>query len=78
MKKLIFVLITFVYWPGAAFKTQNDFARAHMDSLQIVLSHQKTAKDSLRVLQQLVDFTPVRSDETSGYPDHIKLLLELN
>src|SRR5579863_8705463 len=57
---------------------QNDFAHAEMDSLQIVLSHQKTAKDSLLTLQKLVDFTPVRHDETLVYPDHYKMLLDLN
>jgi len=57
---------------------QNDFAHAEMDSLQKVLSHEKTAKDSLFTLQKLVDFTPIRSDETLRYPDHYKMLLGLN
>jgi two-component system, NtrC family, sensor kinase len=57
---------------------QNDFAHAAMDSLQKILARQKTAKDSLLILQKLVDFTPVRADETLNYPDHFKMLLELN
>src|SRR5665213_1147062 len=57
---------------------QNDFAHAEMDSLQKVLAKQRTAKDSLITIQKLVDFTPVRSDETLSYPDHYKMLLDLN
>ena len=49
-----------------------------MDSLQKVLAVQKTAKDSLLTLQKLVDFTPVRHDETLVYPDHYKMLFDLN
>ena len=57
---------------------QNDFAHAEMDSLQKVLAVQKTTKDSLFIVQKLVDFTPVRSDETLDYPDHYKMLFALN
>ena len=76
MKKLICLLILFLL-AGRGF-AQNDFAHAAMDSLQKVLAAQRTEKDSLITIQKLVDFTPVRSDETGDYPDHIKMLLELN
>jgi len=76
MKKLIF-LLPFYLLAGRCF-AQNDFAHAAMDSLQKVLAMQKNAKDSVFVLQKLVDFTPIRSDETLDYPDHYKMLLDLN
>ncbi|HTE00867.1 MAG TPA: ATP-binding protein [Mucilaginibacter sp.] len=80
MKKLIytwpvlFILLTV----AKSSLAQNDFAHAKMDSLQKVLAQQKAAGDSLLTLQKLVDFTPVRADETLNYPDHVKMLLELN
>jgi len=76
MKKLIF-LFAFFGMTGKCL-AQNDFAFAAMDSLQKVLAKEKTPKDSLFTLQKLVDFTPIRSDETLGYPDHIKMLLDLD
>jgi len=76
MKKLVILLFACAI-AGKSF-AQNDFAHAAMDSLQKVLAVQKTAKDSLFTLQKLVDFTPVRSDETLVYPDHYKMLLALN
>jgi two-component system NtrC family sensor kinase len=57
---------------------QQDFIHYRMDSLAKVLSKQKTPKDSLRVLQQLVDFTPIHVVETADYPDHLSPLLRLN
>jgi len=72
---LLFALCLAVAKPALA---QNDFAHAAMDSLQKVLAVQKTAKDSLFTVQKLVDFTPVRSDETLDYPDHYKMLFALN
>jgi two-component system NtrC family sensor kinase len=59
-------------------RAQQDFIHYKMDSLATVLSKQKTPDDSLRVLQQLVDFTPIRVTETAGYPDYITPLLRLN
>ncbi len=78
--KRISVYLSLVFCLAAAkpVLAQNDFAHAAMDSLQKVLATQRTAKDSLLTLQKLVDFTPVRSDETLPYPDHYKTLLELN
>jgi len=57
---------------------QNDFYHNEMDSLHRALSKQKTTKDSILILQKLVDFTPIRAYETSGYPDDVSKLLELN
>lgn len=57
---------------------QQDFFHNKMDSLATVLSKQKTPKDSIRLLQQLADCTPIRVTETVGYPDYISKLLELN
>lgn len=57
---------------------QQDFIHYKMDSLATVLSKQKTPKDSLRVLQQLVDFTPIHVVETADYPDYLSPLLRLN
>ena len=57
---------------------QQDFFHLRMDSLAKVLAKQKTPKDSIPVLQQLVDFTPIRVAETVGYPDYISKLIELN
>ncbi|HTI58857.1 ATP-binding protein [Mucilaginibacter sp.] len=76
IKKLIF-LFAFFLLAGRCL-AQNDFAHAAMDSLQKVLAKQTTAKDSLLTVQKLVDFTPIRSDETSGFADHYKMLLGLN
>ena len=76
MKKAGYLLFL-ILLAGRCF-AQNDFAHAQMDSLQKVLALQKTAKDSLLIVQKLVDFTPIRSDETLGYPDHYKMLLQSN
>ncbi|MFI5160217.1 MAG: ATP-binding protein [Sphingobacteriales bacterium] len=76
MKKLI--LLLFVCSVAGKSFAQNDFAHAEMDSLQKILAQQKTAKDSLLTLQKLVDFTPIRADETLAYPDYLAKLLELN
>jgi len=57
---------------------QQDFFHYKMDSLAKVLSQQKTPKDSLVVLQKLVDCTPVRVTETAHYPDYLSLLLRIN
>jgi len=57
---------------------QNDFARPVMDSLQKQLSTIKTAKDSLLLLQQLVDVTPIEQGETARYTDRVPKLIELN
>jgi len=78
--KRISVYLSFVFCLVAISPclAQNDFAHAEMDSLQKVLARQRTTKDSLIVVQKLVDFTPVRSDETLSYPDHYKMLLDLN
>ncbi len=76
MKKLPLLLAFFL--SAGTCLAQNDFAHAAMDSLQKILYKQKTAKDSLFILQKLVDFTPVRADETLSYPDHFKMMLELN
>jgi len=57
---------------------QNDFYRAKMDSVQLVLAHQKTVKDSILTLQKLVDMSPVRVNELFDYPDYLTKLLELN
>src|ERR1700744_6743070 len=76
MKKLI-LLLAFLLFAGTCL-AQNDFAHAAMDSLQKILAQQKTAKDSLLTIQKLVDFTPIRSDETLGYPDHYKMFFALN
>src|SRR5882724_4256003 len=78
--KRISVYLIFVFCLAAAKPAlaQNDFANATMDSLQKVLAKQSTGKDSLFTLQKLVDFTPVRSDETLRYHNHYKMLLDLN
>ncbi len=76
MKKLI-ILLAFSLSAGTCV-AQNDFAHAAMDSLQKILYTQKTARDSLFTLQKMVDFTPIRQDETSGFPDHVGMLLRLN
>jgi len=76
MKKLIVTCALFLV-AGRSF-AQNDFAHAAMDSLQKILYRQKSAKDSLFILQKMADFTPIRHDETSGYPNHIKMLLDIN
>ncbi len=76
MKKLT-LLLAFSLAAGTCL-AQNDFAHAMMDSLQKILYKEKTAKDSLFILQKMVDFTPVRADETLGYPDQIKMLLNLD
>jgi len=76
MKKLI-ILLAFSLSAGTCL-AQNDFAHAAMDSLQKILYTQKTARDSLFTLQKMVDFTPIRQDETSGFPDHVGMLLRLN
>ena len=79
MKRITICLLLFFYLAGTRIaRAQNDFAHAAMDSLQKVLAVQKNAKDSLLTLQKLVDFTPVRSDETLGYPDHYKMFFALN
>src|ERR1700744_4066349 len=57
---------------------QQDFFHHQMDSLATVLSAQKNQKDSIRVLQQLVDVTPIRVAETAGYPDYLSQFLRLN
>ncbi|HWD86758.1 MAG TPA: ATP-binding protein [Mucilaginibacter sp.] len=76
MKKLILLVFTCAV-AGKSF-AQNDFAAASMDSLQKLLSHQKTPHDSLLTLQKLVDLTPIRADETNLYPDHYKMFLGLD
>src|ERR1700757_2372515 len=78
--KRISVYLSFVFCLAAVGPcfAQNDFAHAAMDSLQKVLAQQKTAKDSLLTIQKLVDFTPVRHDETLLYLDHYKILFDLN
>ncbi|MGZ3767957.1 MAG: hypothetical protein ACXVA2_25050, partial [Mucilaginibacter sp.] len=78
--KRISVYLSLVFCLAAAKPVfaQNDFARSAMDSLQKVLTVQKTAKDSLFIVQKLVDFTPIRSDETLDYPDQYKMLFALN
>ena len=57
---------------------QNDFVHSTMDSLQKQLSAKKNAKDSLLVLQQLVDVMPIRQNETAFYTDRLPKLFELN
>ena len=60
---------------------QNGFLepqRIKIDSLQHILSQQKTGKDSILALQKMVDYTPIRANLTEVYPDHITKLLELN
>jgi len=57
---------------------QQDFFRYKMDSLAKVLAQQKTPKDSTRILQQLVDCTPIRVTETAYYPDYLSQFLRLN
>jgi len=76
MKKLV-ILLAFSLFAGTCL-AQNDFAHAAMDSLQKILHTQKTPRDSLLTLQKMVDFTPIRQDETSGFPDHVGMLLRLN
>jgi tetratricopeptide (TPR) repeat protein len=76
MKKLT-LLLAFSLAAGTCL-AQNDFAHAVMDSLQKILYTEKTAKDSLFILQKMVDFTPIRADETLGYPDQIKMMLDMN
>jgi|SRR6185312_232616 len=79
MKRIsVYLLLVFCLAGIRPCFAQNDFAHAEMDSLQKVLAKQRTAKDSLITIQKLVDFTPVRSDETLSYPDHYKMLLDLN
>ena len=79
MKRIsVYLLLVFCLAGAARCFAQNDFAHAAMDSLQKVLATQRTAKDSLLTIQKLVDFTPVRHDETLGYPDHYKMLLDIN
>ena len=49
-----------------------------MDSLSKLLNLKRNTKDSILILQQMVDVTPIRQSETAFYPDRTKLLLELN
>jgi len=76
MKKLIFLL--FFYLLAGHCLAQNDFVHFTMDSLQKQLSAKKNAKDSLFVLQQLVDVTPIRQGEVVFHTDRVPKLLELN
>ena len=57
---------------------QNDFSRARTDSLSKMLALKRTTKDSILILQQLVDITPIHQSETANYSDRTKLLLQLN
>jgi two-component system NtrC family sensor kinase len=57
---------------------QNDFKSGKMDSLSKLLKLKKSTKDSILVLQQMVDVTPIRQSETANYPDFTKPLLQLN
>jgi len=59
-------------------RAQQDFQPYKMDSLAKALAKQKTPKDSLNVLQQLIDCTPIRVTETAHYPDYIAQLLRIN
>jgi two-component system NtrC family sensor kinase len=56
---------------------QNDMFRPQMDSLAQVLSHEKTTKDSILILQKLVDQSPIPLNE-AHYPDYMDKLLSLN
>jgi two-component system, NtrC family, sensor kinase len=76
MKKLIFLFALFSIAGRAV--AQNDFEHFTMDSLQKQLSAKKNAKDSLFVLQQLVDVTPIRQGEVVFQTDRVPKLLELN
>src|SRR3569833_1270517 len=72
------VFILFSLGVGRSAFAQNDFARPVMDSLQKQLSTIKAAKDSLLLLQQLVDVTPIEQGETARYTDRVPKLIELN
>src|ERR1700742_1954355 len=76
MKKLFLILFACIV--AGKVTAQNDFARSKTDSLQKVLSQLRTGHDSLLVLQKMIDFTPIRADETALYPDHYTMLLRLN
>ncbi len=79
MKPICFYLFLFCCFGiiSSSF-AQNDISRPQMDSLKNILSQQKTTKDSILVLQKLVDLTPIRVGETLRYPDYLKKLIELN
>jgi signal transduction histidine kinase len=71
------ILISFFAFNRPAY-AQNDMFRSQMDSLAKVLSHQKTTRDSILILQKLVDQSPIPLNETAHYPNYIGKLLALN
>jgi len=75
--RLFFLILIFIFCKRVVF-AQNDFQHAKMDSLAKALAIQRTVKDSVLVLQQMVDVVPVRQGEIAYYPDRIAKLLELN
>ncbi len=77
MMKKILLLLVFYLLAGKCF-AQNEFARPTMDSLKKLLSVTKDPKDSLLLLQKLVDVTPIREGEVTNYPDRVPALLVLN
>jgi two-component system NtrC family sensor kinase len=78
MKRISIALLFFFCLLAGKCFAQNDFAHSTMDSLQKRLSATKNAKDSLLILQQLVDVTPIRQGEIAFYTDRVPKLLELN
>jgi len=79
--KSISVCLLFLFCLGGIKPSFAQFGlsrRIKMDSLQHILSQQKTRKDSILALQKLVDYAPTRANVTGVYPDHITKLLELN
>ncbi len=74
----IYIFLLFCLGIVSTSFAQSDYSRQQMDSLQNILSQKKTVKDSILILQKLVDLTPIREGETLRYPDYLKYLLELN
>lgn len=80
MNKFIYTWLVLCFCLGGITSSfaQNDFSQIKMDSLSKILVRAKGAKDSLLIVQQMVDFVPIRQSETMIYPDRTKLLLQLN
>ena len=76
MKKIL-LLLAFYLLASKCF-AQNEFARPTMDSLKRLLSVTKDPKDSLLLLQKMVDITPIREGEVANYSDRVTALLALN
>ncbi|HTK20748.1 MAG TPA: hypothetical protein VL442_14580 [Mucilaginibacter sp.] len=80
MRKSIYIIAILSCWLGGVQHclAQNEFSHFKMDSLSKLLTLKKTIRDSILILQQMVDVTPIHQNELKNYPDETKPLLELN